>query len=207
MNRKEFFEKVIGIVKDDQNDTAHGYLRKIQRAYWFAKTVHRGQKRDEGERYFEHCRRVACLLIDHDGYIENKAVGIITALLHDCIEDCFIPEGIMIRCFGLMIGFVNVLSKVRPIFDPLTGVVTGTIERSDDEYYAGISEWGAITKYIKCFDRLDNLRSMSVWPKERQEKYIAETEKYILPIAKRTDKTLYRLLLEEIAKIKKKGGE
>jgi len=235
MNRKAFFEKVADIVK---NDKAHNYLQKIQRAYWLAKLAHKGQTRDEGERYFEHCRKVALLFIEHINFINKELNSVVdiekwhefcgrftivtnrcfnsycfsqiimTALLHDCVEDCFIPEELLAtECFDFVQTNVEDLSKVKPIFDSLTGSVKEKIRKTDDEYYTNISG-NVFAGYVKIFDRLDNLRSMEkVWTKERQAKYIAETEKYILPIAEKTDKELHSLLLEQIAKIKQKGGE
>lgn len=195
MNRHEFF----GMVKD-KGIIDSRELRNIQLAYWLAKTVHREQKRDSGERYFEHCRRVALCGAD--------AKEIIVGLLHDCIEDSFIPYEILLRCFGLIACDIEILSKTQPILDPLTGFAKNRLRKRDDKYYDRISDWSSTSKHVKIFDRLDNLRSMrGTWSKEKQLKYIAETEKYILPIAKKTDETVCQLLMEEIEKIRKKGGE
>lgn len=57
MDRKEFLERVKGRFSGQD-------LERIAKAYWFAKAVHRGQVRNTGERYFEHCRRVACKLLE-----------------------------------------------------------------------------------------------------------------------------------------------
>lgn len=218
MNKKEFFEKIGAIVK---NDPGNNRIQKIQRAYWLAKTVHKGQLRDGGDRYFEHCRRTALLFIEHINFIKKESGNldrfmivanrnfnsysfeqiIMMALLHDCIEDCYMPEGLLENeCFDFV--SVKELSKVRPIYDPLTGSVTDKIRKTDNEYYAEI-DCSVFARYVKILDRLDNLRSMQVWPKERQLKYVAETEKYILPIAKKTDETLFKKLLVEIEKNKK----
>lgn len=59
-------------------------IEAIQDAYWMAKDGHRRQRRDDGERYFEHPRRVAAILI-HIG--RQDTALIVTALLHDLVED------------------------------------------------------------------------------------------------------------------------
>lgn len=78
---------------------------------------------------------------------------------------------------------------------------------SDKEYFQNVAAASTAIRLIKLGDRLDNVSTLNKRLRYKQQEYIAETEKYILPIAKKTDKELHRLLSEEIAKIKKKGGE
>ncbi len=193
MNRKEFFEKISEVVPKKD-------LPKIQQAYWLAKNAHRGQKRESGERYFEHCRRVAIR--------QQRAKAIIIALLHDCVEDCFIPRDLIKKIFGDYVSNgVNILSKVKPAsFDDRTGQIK-KVRISDKEYFQNVAAASTAIRLIKLGDRLDNVSTLNKRLRYKQQEYIAETEKYILPIAKKTDKELHRLLSEEIAKIKKKGGE
>lgn len=201
MNRKEFFTKINGFVSAEEHV-------RISQAYWLAKEIHRNQKRDGGERYFEHCRRVALYLIENDpgAYGERRASPasaneIIVALLHDCIEDGFIPKDLLEKLFGSEVAeAVEKLSKVIPVFDEETGAVKEKIKKNLDEYYQKIAESPVWIRRIKFADRLDNLRSMNVWPEKRKQKYIAETEKYILPIACETDMQFYNELVAEIKK-------
>lgn len=188
MNRKQFFEKINGFVTPEEH-------KKISQAYGLAKEFHRLQKRDIGERYFEHCRRVALLLIEHGPTGANE---IVSALLHDSIEDCFIPEDLLKELFGSEISnAIEELSKVTPLFDEETGAVKEKIKKPLDEYYRLIAEAPVWVRRIKLADRLDNLRSMDVWSHKRQQKYILETEKYILPIALTTDMRFYNKLTAE----------
>lgn len=193
MNRQEFFEKVRDKVASEE-------IPRITEAYWLAKVVHRNQKRDCGERYFEHCRRVACLLIDRGGDI--SADEIITALIHDCVEDGFIPDDVIQNIFGeKMRDAVATLSKVTIVSDKATGVVQKK-RKSDEEYFSGIRDASVIIRRIKLADRLDNLRSMHAsWTKERKQKYSIETETYILPIARMTDDNFAREIEEEIRRV------
>lgn len=216
MNRKEFFEEIQCAVNNED-------LPKIQLAYWLAKSAHRGQNRENGERYFEHCRRVACSYVEYmsksdyargfmwryfpDTWRYDSAV--IIALLHDCVEDCFIPNGLLETMFGSDItNGIDKLSKVKPIYDAQTGRVIKKMRLGDSRYFRIISKSELMIRFIKLTDRLDNLRSMrEVWPKERQERYILETEKYILPIAKATDEKLFEALKTEIEKSKRKSAK
>lgn len=211
MNRKEFFQ----IVRKWLDELDEDEMDQIQWAYWLAKNAHRIQKRDSNERYFEHCRRVAILFTKRwakviGEYHIDYHLNIVIALLHDIIEDCFLPPRFLEKLFGQdVVDAIELLSKCKIVVDSRSGKIR-KLWKGDEKYYGAIrksNDIGIQVQVIKCFDRLDNIRDFKGWTKKRQQKYIAETEKYILPIAKRTDKTLYRLLLEEIAKIKKKVGE
>ena len=193
MNRKEFFDKINGFVSVKD-------IKNIAQAYWLAKEVHRSQKRDGGERYFEHCRRVASTLIEHGPVIADE---IVIALLHDCVEDGFIPEDFLEELFGQDVErAIDILSKVTPVFDEETGAVAKKIKKDLDDYYNAIANAPLSIRRVKLADRLDNLRSMDVWPEKRKQKYIAETEKYILPIALATDNKFFEELNNECVKVK-----
>lgn len=187
MNRKEFFEKLApALVGQDDSSIAH--------AYWFAKATHRGQTRDEGERYFEHCRRVALILIEF-GHPSVKQVN--TALLHDCDEDGFLPEKILEMLFGREVAeAVSVLSNVRSMYDGETGAIVEKRKKDQTEYFQAIATAKEWVREVKLADRLDNIQTMSVWPQPRIEKYLRETEEFILPIALATNRRLHRKLQE-----------
>ena len=191
MNRKEFYNKINGFISAKDR-------KRIENAYWLAKEVHRSQKRDGGERYFEHCRRVASTLIEHGPATADE---IVIALLHDCVEDGFIPEDFLEELFGQNVEkAIDILSKVTPIFDETDGAVKDKIKKNLDDYYNAIANAPLSIRRVKLADRLDNLRSMDVWPEKRKQKYLLETKKYILPIALATDTRFYNELLTEIKK-------
>ena len=189
MNRQGFFQKLQGRMSDAD-------MVSISYAYWFAKAVHRNQTRDCGERYFEHCRRVAYTLMERE---DATAPDIIIALLHDCVEDGFIPNGVIKILFGEDVERgVETLSKIVPSFEQDMSVVKKS-KKGDTEYFDAIRNAPKGIRRIKLADRLDNLRSMKgAWTRERQQRYITETEKYILPIARATDTELMRRLEKEL---------
>src|ERR1700689_1313481 len=88
--RESFFNRVAP-------DLSAMELKRLQVAYWFAKDVHREQQRDNGERYFEHVRSVALILMDRG--IRNIECLII-ALIHDVMEDTDAPDGVILDLFG-----------------------------------------------------------------------------------------------------------
>lgn len=210
MNRKEFFNLARKSLRMEKED-----LDQLQWAYWLAKNAHRNQKRDCGERYFEHCRRVAVSFIKHwknAADCENCAdydlihyENAIVALLHDCIEDCFLPQRFIDKLFHSGVArSVETLSKIKVLEDARTWEIRKT-KKPDEVYYGQIYKADIGIRIIKCLDRLDNIRDFRGWSKNRIHKYIAETEKYILPIAKATDEKLFEALKTEIEKIKKKA--
>lgn len=182
MSRKEFADIVRVAV--GQNDVA-----LVMRAYWLAKEVHRQQKRDTGERYFEHCRRVA--------KDSGETKEFIVSLLHDCVEDGFAPQDIVAILFGEEISdAVNVLSKLIPVFDSHTGRIIRREKKGLNKYWESLMAASIWIRRIKCRDRLDNLRSMHIWTPARKEKYIRETEEYVLPLAEATDAHILQELKE-----------
>jgi len=178
MNRQEFFKKIPSYIGDNELDY-------IKNAYWLSKLIHRGQMRDSGERYFEHPRRVALNAIKYSKERVYLVSEIVLAFLHDGEEDGFPPEGLLERLFGPNIyRGLTLLSKMIPHFDKKTSEITKTKKNNDDYYRAIAKDPWPVIRRIKIFDRLDNISSMSAWPKERQEKYLKETYKYVLPLAK-----------------------
>src|SRR3989344_7428829 len=172
MNRREFFEKAKKVVRAED-------LSKIKSAYWLSKAAHRLQKRDSGERYFEHCRRTAILFMDYCNSTSDKirmANGVIIALLHDCVEDCFVPLDLVNSAFGdyVRIG-IEEISKVF-VSENNAGFIIKR-RKNDADYYRGIDE-SVLAVYVKLCDRLDNIIDLKGWTKKRVRQYVAETEKY-----------------------------
>lgn len=144
---------------------APSVLNNIRVAYMLAKFGHRAQVRkskdSEGRpvRYFEHLRGVALILIDEVAIIDAQMI--ITALLHDSLEDTqdLTPE-IIEHLFGVgVITMVKGLSKVPK-----------------DGYHERLmlsTDWRMLC--IKGCDRLYNNRTLEQTSLTFREKQIAET--------------------------------
>ena len=177
--RKEFFQS-LGDKFDFDN------LKRIQTAYWFSKNIHRPQVRDDGERYFEHPLRVAKYILKYDNNVGNSE-PIVTALLHDIVEDSFTPEHVIIDLFGSnMWENLALLSKTRNVYDPITMELFSRTKKNIDDYFEDISEASYVVRLVKVCDRLDNVSDIHTFSPQRREKYVKETEQYILPIAYKT---------------------
>jgi GTP diphosphokinase / guanosine-3',5'-bis(diphosphate) 3'-diphosphatase len=177
-------------------------IRRIQKAYYLAKEGHSKQKRDDGVRYFEHPRSVALILVEMNYADVNT---ICAALLHDGVEDTFIPPDIYLDTLGPMIWhWIATLSKKIPAFDPLTGQVIGYVKREIADYFNGINALPPKARVIKLADRLHNLRTCEAWEKDRQLRYVTETRVHILPIARATDQAFVEALEAELDIITKR---
>ncbi|MFH0890853.1 MAG: HD domain-containing protein [Candidatus Liptonbacteria bacterium] len=179
MNRRSFFGDLL-------RGLPYGDLIQVQTAYWLAKNAHRYQPgRDNGDRYFEHPRQVAVLLIQR-GYRGKDLLT--TALLHDVVEDTNTPPNVIVDLFPNIIWeWLYVLSKCVPIFDPVTGQLHDRTKKPLAEYYDAISGACEEVRLVKLADRLHNLKTLDSWDSGRRSRYIAETRQFVLPIAEKTD--------------------
>lgn len=174
-------------------------IQQIEYAYFLAKREHAKQTRDTGERYFEHPRRVAVILIEAE---LGTTTNIIASLLHDAMEDGFLPRGIIYNLLGGgMQDIVERLTKVYRVRDEVTDRIIARPKKPNEEYWKGIIEH-PVTRVVKPADRLDNLRScQGVWDKARIEKYVRETEETILPMALEYVPVIGRLIQIELGKL------
>lgn len=193
MNRYEFFDAIPPMPQDER--------QRIQWAYRLAKMAHEDQSRDDGERYFEHVRRVALRLIEF-GYGEFDFI--ILALLHDTLEDTFTPVSMLEQLFGPTIArHVLTVSKSYCLEDPLTGTLTRTAKRDPKEYFEGIRRNGRLPAIAKCVDRIDNLSDLvdppegSRWTPEKRLRQVAETREWILPLAEMFDPRIADRLIRD----------
>lgn len=197
MNRFEFFEKLRPMTPAQR--------QQIQWAYALAKEWHDKQKRDTGERYFEHVRGVANILIDH-GY--NEPHQMILAILHDSTEDTHIPISMLERLFGKEIAKeIITLSRTYGIEDTFTGFITHTEKKQKSNYYQGIARSTRRVVLTKCADRIHNLSSLpdpsieSRWTPEKRMRKVDETLKYIVPLADIHEQNFALKLLELCRKV------
>lgn len=150
----------------------------IQRAYEAAKGAFREKKREGGERYFEHLRAVALILIDHLRISDYELI--VAALLHDIVED--IPTWSIERverAFGNRAAlFVQWISKPSSAsFDS---------EKARDDFYHRRFRFAPREFFfIKLADRWHNLLTLHYCSRAKQRRKIEETKLHYLPYAER----------------------
>jgi len=193
MNRAEFFQG-LDLELWDLNGR-----RLIQAAYELAKLGHAKQKRDDGDRYFNHPRDVARLMVKFS-YASWKELC--AALLHDGLEDTYIPDIVYIQTFGPDVyRWIEILSKSVPRIDPLTGCVTGYVKKTVEDYFEELMRSPKEVRAIKCCDRLHNLRTIGSRSAKKKREQIEETQKYILPLADATNRAIGEAIRFEITLI------
>ena len=151
---------------------------RIMQAYRLSKYGHKGVNRRGGDRYFEHPKAVAVLLLRRG---EQDADVICAALLHDIIEDTFILLADDVEAwFG---------ARVRRIVD-LVSKVPHDIDH--EEYFARLAESDEPGAWlVKLADRVHNLSTLldSDDPAKQAEcrrkkiEQVEETRDFIRPLA------------------------
>jgi (p)ppGpp synthase/HD superfamily hydrolase len=200
MNRERFFKLLHSKLTISQ-------LEQVQAAYWLSKRGHEKQTRSTGERYFEHPRQAACILLQM-GICDVWTI--VLALLHDSLEDTVIPQLILRKTFDAKDGdgeFIYkgllLLNKKIPHFHPMTGWVMGYSKtKSTEAYFKEILTACFQVRCVKLADRIHNLMTCGDFSKERKEKYIVETETYVLPIAHATGVGFVLKIQELLAELK-----
>jgi (p)ppGpp synthase/HD superfamily hydrolase len=160
---------------------------KITRAFGIATKAHTGQFRNGNkiEPYINHPLRVALILIEELNIYDVDLIC--AALLHDILEkngnSCISGEQLR-KEFG-----DNIYSIVYALTKPKI--------RNEDklkmlkEYFQNIANGSESIRYIKLADRLDNIRGMkNLIHKDKMLRYKLETQKYIVPIAEKTNEKL-----------------
>ena len=152
--------------------------RRIRKAFNFALQAHLGMRRRSGEPYILHPLEVALISARDIGL---KTTSIISALLHDVVED----TDFTIKDIEVMFG-----KKVSRIVDGLTKI-SGLFSQSESlqaENFRKILLTLADDVrviLIKLADRLHNMRTLESMPKEKQLKISSETNILYAPLAHR----------------------
>ncbi len=162
----------------------------ISRAFGFAEKIHAGQKRDNGDDYIIHPYRV-CLSLHREFGVDDEEV-LAAGLLHDVMEDSDVDRRQLSDMFGERIAeMVDKVTKRKEPDDPSW----------KKRYYEALQAADDETQLIKLADRLDNIRDLPKCPsREKQVRYLKETEEVFLPWAKAFDKKVYEKLKQEIGK-------
>jgi GTP pyrophosphokinase len=171
-NRRKFFDRVHSF----QLPYHEGAIL-IARAYQDSKKGFEGKSRKSGERYFEHCRRVAIYLMTLADCRDPDTIS--AALLHDHIEDLW-AEGWTLRRISDRYN-KNVAEYVRALSMPRRAYKTR--ERRMAAYHAQIMRAPPQVSMIKLADRLDNLLTCCALTRESQIGMITETEDKYLSLA------------------------
>tara|TARA_R110000782_G_scaffold78293_5_gene156131 strand:- start:120983 stop:123073 length:2091 start_codon:yes stop_codon:yes gene_type:complete len=151
----------------------------INRAYVFSVQKHGSQKRASGDPYFSHPIEVAGILTDF--YMDDKTI--VTALLHDTIEDTLVTVEEVEALFGAdiarLVDGVTKLSKIE---------AQSENERAAEnlrKFLLAMSDDIRVL-LVKLADRLHNMRTLHFIASEEKRRRIArETMEIYAPLAER----------------------
>lgn len=152
---------------------------KFNRAYLFSMNVHGEQVRASGDPYFSHPLEVADILVD----MKLDAATIITALLHDTVEDTGATIEEIRRLFDDEIAeLVNGVTKLTQI--ELQSSQTKQAENLRKLVLAMSNDIRVLL--VKLADRLHNMRTLHYVSSEDKRRRIArETIEIYAPLAER----------------------
>ena len=165
----------------------------LKKAYYFSFDRHLNQVRDSGEPFASHPYAVANILIN----LKLDYQSIITALLHDTIEDGVATNDEILKYFGLEINqLVEGVTKLSKIQLPDTEVREAS---NFSKFILAICKDIRIL-IIKLADRLHNMRTLNFIREEsRKYKIAKETLEVYAPLAGRVGFQIMREELEELA--------
>ena len=167
-------------------------LERIRAAYETAKAAHAGQKRKDGSPYLTHCVAVAEICVDFG----LDADSIVSALLHDVIEDTPMTYDDVARQFGTAVAdIVDGVSKLTRV--QYTNVEDEQMENLRKMLMAMAKDIRVIL--IKIADRLHNMRTMDYQSKEKQRSKSLETMEIYAPLSHRLGMQRAKWELEDLS--------
>jgi len=164
----------------------------VRKAFRLAAAAHKSMRRKSGEAFIFHPIEVATIAA---GEIGLGRTSIISALLHDTVEDTSIKLEDISQMFGPDVArIIDGLTKIDEISDVSSTAQAETLKKilftlTDDVRVI----------LIKLADRLHNLRTMEVMPREKQLKVASETLFLYSPLANRLGLYAIKTELEELS--------
>jgi len=168
--------------------------RRLSHAFEFGKRAHDGQTRASGEPYFTHPVAVANILAD----MRLDEESIITALLHDTVEDCEVTLDTLQAEFGgdvaQLVDGVTKLSRLA-----IKTLPSSAQAENFRKLLMAMSEDVRVL-LVKLADRTHNMRTLSFISKPEKRLRIArETMDIYAPLAERIGLTQLQTELEDSA--------
>ncbi|WP_333586872.1 RelA/SpoT family protein [Phenylobacterium sp.] len=150
----------------------------LNRAYVYAMRMHGSQKRASGDPYFAHPIEVAGILTEY----RLDTATIVTALLHDVIEDCPVSRGDIDELFGPEIGeLVEGVTKLSQ----LEGNSEHTRQAENLRKFILAISKDVRVLMVKLADRLHNMRTLQfIKNPAKRERIARETLEIYAPLAR-----------------------
>ena len=182
-------DDLIGLIRAYNPSTN---AEQIAQAYRFCQDMHEGQFRRSGEPYYTHPAAVARILADQ--HLDDASI--ITALLHDTIEDTKASFADLEHLFG---------REVAELVDGVTKLtnlqLSSRVNKQAENFRKLIMATSKDIRVtlVKLADRLHNMRTIRSMTPEKQQQKALETMDIYAPLAGRMGMHWLREELEDLA--------
>ena len=165
----------------------------ILRAYRMAKTAHAGTRRKSGEPYIFHPLAVALIAVKEVGL---GPIAVISALLHDVVEDTDITLDELQMVFGERVA--RIVDGVTKIDDVM--VIQQAESKQAENYRKILLSMcnDAYVIFLKLCDRLHNMRTLDSMRDTKKLIIASETSYLYIPLAHRLGLYTIKTELEEL---------
>ncbi len=166
-------------------------LREVIRAYHYARVMHEGQKRRSGEDYITHPVAVATNLAS----LGLGTATLLAALLHDTVEDTPSTLDDIREGFG---------EEVALLVDGVTKLDRIQTESKQEQQAETLRKMVVAMArdirvlVVKLADRLHNMQTIGVMPRDKQKRISQETLDIYAPLAHRLGMQKFKLELEDL---------
>lgn len=182
-------DDLIALVRSYNPNSNQALLRD---AFAFGAEMHEGQFRHSGEPYFTHPAAVAHILAEQ----QMDDATLVTALLHDTIEDTKASFAVVEKRFGREIAeLVDGVTKLTNL--QLTSTQTKQAENFRKLFMATSRDLRVTL--VKLADRLHNMRTIKSMRPDKQAQKARETMDIFAPLAGRMGMQWMREELEDLS--------
>ena len=189
--RKDILKKYRRLLRTAKPFLKDNDAKLIKKAFYTSVEAHKDMRRRSGEPYIYHPLAVAQIVVEEIGL---GTTGIVSALLHDVVEDTDMRIEDIDRLFG---------KKVAKIIDGLTKISGrfeyGTSQQAENfrKMLLTLSDDVRVI-LVKLADRLHNMRTLDSMPRDKQLKIASETIFIYAPLAHRLGLYSIKSELEEL---------
>lgn len=191
VEKREIINRYRRLLRKAKPILKDGDAKLIKKAFYTSMEAHNGVRRKSGEPYIYHPLEVAEICVSEIGL---GTTSIISALLHDVVEDTEMEVADIERLFG---------SKVAKIIEGLTKI-SGVFEYGSSQQAENFRKMLLTLSddvrviLIKLADRLHNMRTLQSMPRHKQLKIANETIYLYAPLAHRLGLYAFKSELEDL---------
>ncbi|MCB0490352.1 MAG: RelA/SpoT family protein [Cyclobacteriaceae bacterium] len=189
--KKEIINRYRRLLRKAKPILEPGDAKLIKKAFTISLEAHKDMRRKSGEPYIFHPLAVAEICVEEIGL---GTTSVISALLHDVVEDTDIELSDIERMFGKKITrIIDGLTKISGVFE------YGTSAQAENfrKMLFTLSEDVRVI-LIKLADRLHNMRTLGSMPRNKQLKVASETIYLYAPLAHRLGLNAIKSELEDL---------